>query len=81
MCYLILAMLADVIDHIEFKTNTLIACHSLYNLMPINWKTGLLSDPIEYAPGVAIAGCCFWDVQADNETKNLIARNGGIIGL
>lgn len=60
--------------------NTLIACHSFYNLMPINRKTGLLSDPIEYTPGVAISGCCFWDVQADNETRNLIANNGGIIG-
>ena len=65
---------------IPWDDDTLIACHSLYNLMPINWKTGLLSDPIEYTPGVAIAGCCFWDVQADDETKNLIARNGGIIG-
>lgn len=60
--------------------DTLIACHSFYNLMPINRETGLLSDPIEYTPGVAIAGCCFWDVQADDETRNLIANNGGIIG-
>lgn len=65
---------------VPWRDDMLIACHSLYNLMPINWKTGLLSDQIEYTPGVAIAGCCFWDIQADDETKNLIASNGGIIG-
>ncbi len=65
---------------IPWTDKVLIACHSLYNLMSMNWETGQLLDPIEYTPGVAIARCSFWDVHTDNETKYLIYKNGGIIG-
>ncbi len=65
---------------IPWVDDLLIACHSFYNLMPVNRKTGELSESIEYTPGVAIAGCHFWDVQTDDATKELIANSGGIIG-
>lgn len=65
---------------VPWTDDMLIACHSLYNLIPINQNTGKLGNQIEYTPGVAIAGCSFWDVQADDETMDLIINNGGIVG-
>lgn len=65
---------------IPWRGETMIVCHSFNSLMPINWKTGRIYDLIEYAPGVAVAGCSFWNIQTDDETKTLIANNGGIVG-
>lgn len=59
--------------------NQLLCCFENYRLIHVDASNGNIHDEIEYTPGIAISGCKFKSVIADEETKHIIRCNGGLI--
>ncbi|MDD3361799.1 MAG: hypothetical protein PHW34_09030 [Hespellia sp.] len=61
---------------VPLNQNTLLCCFESYRLITINIEDGCSGDEIEYAPGVAICGCSFHDIKADEDVLDTIRTNG-----
>lgn len=64
---------------IPWHDGSLIGCFEGYNLTHVAASDNKLLDSIAYYPGISIFGCRFKGIQADDETRDVIAANGGIL--
>ena len=64
---------------IPWCDGNLIGCFEGYCLASVSVLDNQLLDSIEYYPGISISGCSFRGICADNETRDIITTNGGIL--
>lgn len=57
----------------------LLCCYENYRLLQVDAKNGRIYEEIPYTPGIAISGCKFKNIIADEDTKNLLRKNGGLV--
>ena len=57
----------------------LLCCYENYRLIQVNARNGRIYDEVHYTPGIAICGCKFKNIIADEDTKDLIRDNGGLV--
>lgn len=62
---------------VPWHDQKLMGCYETFSLIMIDSKTGELSEPIEYEPGLSLAGCNFANIHADESTMELIKKGGG----
>lgn len=60
-------------------SNRLLCCFENYHLAEVDMKNGRISDEIPYTPSIAISGCRFKNIIADEDTKCLLRNNGGLV--
>ena len=64
---------------IPSEDGRLLCCYENYRLIQVNARNGRIYDEIPYTPGIAICGCKFKNIIADEDTKGLIRDNGGLV--
>lgn len=64
---------------VPWHDGSLVGCFEGYNLIGVAASDNRLLEPIEYFPGISIFGCRFRGIQAEQETRDAIAANGGIL--
>ena len=64
---------------VPWHDGRLVGCYEGYYLTGVTAKENRLLEPIEYTPGISIFGCRFRGIQAEQETMDIIAANGGIL--
>lgn len=57
----------------------LLFCYENYRLLQVDAKNGRIDEEIPYTPGIAISGCKFKNIIADEDTKSLLRNNGGLV--
>ena len=62
-----------------WQNNKMIGCFETFHVTLIDRDTGELSVPVEYEPGLALAGCDFSNIRANDSVKELIKNTGGVI--
>ena len=62
-----------------WQNNKMIGCFEPFHVTLIDRDTGELSVPVEYEPGLALAGCDFSNIRANDSVKELIKNTGGVI--
>lgn len=64
---------------IPWEGSHVIACYENFQLMRLDASTGVEVEQIAYTPGLAVCGCCFSGVDADEELKEELRVNGGLL--
>lgn len=64
---------------IPWENSDIIASYENYQLMRMDAVTGEELQQIEYTPGLAICGCSFSNIIADQELKEELKINGGLL--
>lgn len=64
---------------IPWEGSHIIACYENYRLMQLDASTGEEVGQIAYTPGLAVCGCCFSGVDAEEELKEELKVNGGVL--
>lgn len=64
---------------IPWEGSHVIACYENYQLMQLDASTGEEVGQIAYTPGLAVCGCCFSGVDAEEELKEELKVNGGVL--
>ena len=62
-----------------WQNNKMIGCFETFHVTLIDRDIGELSVPVEYEPGLALAGCDFSNIRANDSVKELIKNTGGVI--
>lgn len=64
---------------VPWHDGCLVGCYEGYYLTGVAANDNRLLESIEYTPGISIFGCRFRGIQAEQETMDMIAANGGIL--
>lgn len=64
---------------VPWRNNMMLGCFESFHVTLIDRDTGEQTDPVEYEPGLALAGCTFSNIRADDNVKRLIKNTAGVI--
>ncbi len=64
---------------IPWGKSDIVACYENYQLMRLDAATGDELQQVEYTPGLAVCGCSFFGMDGDEELKEELRINGGVL--
>ena len=64
---------------VPWRNNKMLGCFETFHVTLIDRNTGEQTDPVEYEPGLALAGCDFSNIRADDNVKELIKNTAGSV--